>query len=369
MSEKKESAVKKTNAKEKDETAEAVKKRIKKESKNATKAVMDAFMTPLSEGSRAPKPTQEWKDLDKKGKVNYVLGWVFLALCIVYVVLVLNAKNWFGNDNYLAAITDSTLINSDNIYFVRMLSSLYHTLFIVGIAKIIIYVIRFSQRFMNRKGLTISKLVSSAIRYISILVLVFVILAVWGIDTATILASAGIVALIVGLGAQSMIADILGGLAIVFEEQFEVGDIVIVDDFRGTVYEIGLTATKIVDAAGNRKTIKNSQISTSINLSHDVSSVIVDIPVDYDTDLRKVRELVSKALPDIARQVPNLKAPITYLGVQELQDSGICLRFLTKADESDKFGVSRLLNELLFTLFKNAGIQIPYPQIVVSQRK
>ena len=82
---------------------------------------------------------------------------------------------------------------------------------------------------------------------------------------------AGVLALIIGLGSQSLVADILAGIFIVFEGEFQVGDIVIIDGWRGEVKEIGIRTTKLVDVGGNIKIVNNSEIKTIINQTQELS--------------------------------------------------------------------------------------------------
>lgn len=102
-------------------------------------------------------------------------------------------------------------------------------------------------RTFGAKGETVCRLLKSLVKYISVIAMLYFCLALLGIDTATLLASAGILTLIVGLGAQTLVSDILAGLFIIFEGEFQVGDIVTVGDWTGTVVEIGVRTTKIQD--------------------------------------------------------------------------------------------------------------------------
>lgn len=349
------------------QTTKEAKEEVKQTTKEAKEAVLSAFLKPEDPllSQQAPK----WSEMPLRRKAQLIAGWVFLAIEIAYVVNVLMAKQWFGETSTFAAILDSSLVTKENQTLVRLLASLFYILFVGGAAKIITDVLSFAFRHASNKAITIVKLNNSALKYASVLILLFVVLGLWGVDTATILASAGIVALIVGLGAQSFIADIIGGLSIVFEQQFAVGDIVVIDGFRGVVHEIGLTTTSLVDAAGNFKTIKNSQVMTVINLSRQLSVAVVDVHVDYDEDLQFVRSLLEKSLPEISKKIDGIIGQATYLGVEELQDSRVILRIVAHCKEEDKFGVRRELNEAILNLFDENHVNIPFNQMVISSRK
>lgn len=359
---------KKNENAESKQTKPTKKKSFKKTSQEMQQAVVASLLA-KDDGIHAPKSVPDWKDLSKKQKASVLLGWALILLSIVFVMLVIFAPQVFGKNTLLCAITDSSLVTDANRVNVALLSTLFWSVAILGGSGLIRRVMEFCFRHASNKSITIVKLLNSTIKYAAAIALIFVILSIWGVDTATILASAGIVVLIVGLGAQSLIADIIGGLSIVFEQQFEVGDTVVIDDFRGIVTEIGLTATKIIDAAGNNKIIKNSEIASVINLSHDLSLAIVDIPVDYEEDLQAIRALLTKELPAISKKIPTIKGQVAYLGVEELQDSGVLLRFIARCPEQDKFATTRALNEEILTLFQVNDINVPFNQLVISSRK
>ena len=100
--------------------------------------------------------------------------------------------------------------------------------------------------------------------------------ALFGVDTATLLVSAGILSIAISLGAKDMVGDILAGLFIIFEGEFRVGDIVMIGDWRGTVLEIGVRTTKIEDGSKNIKIIRNSNVTDVINMTKRSSYAFCD---------------------------------------------------------------------------------------------
>ena len=139
------------------------------------------------------------------------------------------------------------------------------SLLIICVASVVTMIVQRLLTIMARtfgaKGETVCRLLKSLVKYISVIAMLYFCLALLGIDTATLLASAGILTLIVGLGAQTLVSDILAGLFIIFEGEFQVGDIVTVGDWTGTVVEIGVRTTKIQDGNQNIKVISNSNVS------------------------------------------------------------------------------------------------------------
>jgi small conductance mechanosensitive channel len=148
--------------------------------------------------------------------------------------------------------------------------NILETITIIVFMWILNQALKFLTKLMTRKGHrseTIGDLLISIIRYSSVIIGIFLVLSAWGVETPTLLASAGILGLAISFGAQSLIEDVLSGLFIIFESQFKIGDVIQVGDFRGTVIEIGIRTTKFEDVNGDVKTINNSDIRSTINTS------------------------------------------------------------------------------------------------------
>lgn len=116
---------------------------------------------------------------------------------------------------------------------------------------------------------TISKMLSSILRYVFLVILLLVVLAVLGVNVTSLLAGLGIVTAIVGLAFQDMLKDFIAGIAIIAENQFGVGDTVIAqaDGFKGVVTDIGLKTTEITNDKGEVKIIANHNVDGLINCS------------------------------------------------------------------------------------------------------
>ena len=218
----------------------------------------------------------------------------------------------------------------------------------------------------SSRSRTVAGLLESFLKYAAAIVAVIWGLSILGVDTGAALASLGIVGLILGFGAQSLIEDVITGIFIIVEGQYAIGDIIVLDDFRGTVRRIGVRTTTIEDAGGNLKIVNNSDIRNMQNRSRNISIATTDVGVSYGTDLRQLLALLSEELPKMYE--PNkdvyLAAP-TLLGVQSLGDSSVVLRFAVNCNESNIFAAQRRLNLGLKLLFDDRGVEIPFPQVVV----
>ncbi len=220
------------------------------------------------------------------------------------------------------------------------------------------------------KGKSVLSLVSSAKSYILVVVGFFWVLSAVGVNVSTIFAGVGVVALIVGFGAQSLVEDLVTGLFLVFEDDFNVGDIIEVNGFRGWVRNIGIRTTTVEDVGRNRKIINNSDLRNILNRSSTTSVAWTDISVAYDTDLDVVEEMMKTVLPRIKRRYPGIFIGyIQYAGVQSLDQSGMSLRVVAEVEEQNIYTAPRILNKELKQALDRNGIEIPYPQIVVRSPK
>lgn len=222
----------------------------------------------------------------------------------------------------------------------------------------------------NHRARSVLSIVSSMLKYITAIVILCWGLTILGTNVSTIVASVGILALVIGFSAESLIADVVTGTFMLFENQYNVGDIVEVGGFRGTVTNIGIRTTCITDPGGNVKIVNNSAMQNILNRSDKPSRSISDIGIPYATDLEKLEAWFPKLMTDIYAKYPDImKEPPQYLGVQELADSAVVLRFAVYVDEANIYVGARLLNRELLLGFRKLGVEVPFPQMDVHLDK
>ena len=221
----------------------------------------------------------------------------------------------------------------------------------------------------NVRARTITSMFIGGLKYLAVIAGVVWGLRILGINATAILAGIGIIGLILGFGAQSLIEDVITGLFIIFEGKYSIGDIIVLDDFRGIVRDIGVRTTTIEDAGYNLKVVNNSDIRNFQNRSRNTSLAVCLCSVAYETDLRALEKLLNECLPEMYLDHKNiyLGAP-RYLGVHELADSGVVLKFVVDVKEEDIFAAQRALNRDIRVLFADKGVEIPFPQLDVHQK-
>lgn len=211
-------------------------------------------------------------------------------------------------------------------------------------------------------------LAASLTRFLCVIVGAVWALGILGINLTAIFASLGVVSLIVGFGAQSLIEDAVTGIFIIFEGQYKVGDIIVLDDFRGVVKHIGIRTTTIEDTGGNLKIVNNSDIRNVQNRSRNSSVAVSDLCISYDADIPAVEKVLLETLPKIYEKYNTLYlTPPRYAGVESLGESSVVLRIVADVAEKDFYMGYRTLNRELKIMCDENGIEIPFNQIVVHQ--
>ena len=209
-------------------------------------------------------------------------------------------------------------------------------------------------QMLNSRGKTICRLISNLINYIGILVFIYYSLSYLGVDTNAILASVGVIGIGVSMGARDLIADIFAGVSMIFEGEYQVGDIVNIDGYRGMVQEVGVRSTRLVGRGGNVKVIGNKDIKSVTNLTKMNSWVAVTIKVDVNYALRDAEEIIGNILPQIAAKHPEIISGPFYKGVLSVEMGFAVLSIIAECNEDDYHKVERaLIREVLLALREN----------------
>ena len=178
-------------------------------------------------------------------------------------------------------------------------------------------------------------------------------------------ASIGGVAL--GLGAQSLIKDLINGFFILFENQFGVGDYITIGNFSGIVSSISIRTTIIKDFNGDIHCITNGSILEVTNHSRSDSSFIVDVNIAYKEDIDNAISVIEKTCEEFKKEnEKDIKEPINVLGVVALGASGVTIRVLGKAKPLRQWDMERELRKLIKVTLDKNNIEIPFPTNMIN---
>ncbi len=218
-----------------------------------------------------------------------------------------------------------------------------------------------SQRRRARAEAIASLLRSTTTAFIAA-VGVLLVLAQLNIDITPLLASAGVIGVALGFGAQSLVKDYLSGIFLILEDQYGVGDVVDLGPVVGTVEDVTLRTTRVRDMSGVVWYVRNGEVLRVANRSQGWTLAIVDVTVAYNDDLDQVRSLVEAVADDMDAdpQYDNklLGKPI-FAGVESMSSDTVTVRVTAKAAPEQQVNVTRIIRERLKLTFDRAGIGMP----------
>ena len=222
---------------------------------------------------------------------------------------------------------------------------------------------KFNIKFNEKRSETLHKLVKSAVRYTIYFIAFFQILAVLGVNTTSIVASAGIASVAIGFGAQSLVKDIISGFFIILEGQFDVGDNVKIYNQAafiagGYVMSLGLRSTKIRSKDGEVYFIPNGTINQVVNYSLMYNLALVELPIKIDESIEKIEERVNKVIGKANNSkeyhellYKNDKLHIDY--IEKIADNVVTIHVIGKAKVGKKQDVETMLKRDFYKEFKS----------------
>ncbi len=201
---------------------------------------------------------------------------------------------------------------------------------------------------------------------------VLMLLGTFGIDITPLLASAGVAGLAISLGAQSMIKDLIGGVLVIVENQYAVGDVITVGSVSGEVERITLRTTQVRARNGDLHIVPNGEVRILANRTRDWSRVLVEVGVAYEENLDHALDVLRSSAQAFS-QAPAFKAsllePPQVLGPVSLGDSAAILRVEVKTQPGMQWEVERGLHKFILEACDREGIVLPYPRQEVWVRR
>jgi small conductance mechanosensitive channel len=265
-------------------------------------------------------------------------------------------KDDLGNINFLGKIGISILIFL-SVYF---------------ITKIVNKVI--DKTILNRKSLstiestnriiTMTQTIKRIVKYVLLFFALVISLDMFGVNTASLIATLGIGGFALTFGAQSLVKDMITGFFILIENQYSVGDYVQIGSKEGIVEELGIRITKIRDFTGELHIIPNGSITEVTNKTRGQMRALVKVGVSYEDDLDHVFSVLNRIADELKNDENIIEGP-TVLGVTQLANSSVEISIVAKTVPLQQWAVERNLRKRIKEEFEKEGIEIPYQKIVV----
>jgi small conductance mechanosensitive channel len=218
-----------------------------------------------------------------------------------------------------------------------------------------------------QRARTLGPLMKSVARYGLAFVALVVVLNEVGVDIQALLLSAGVLGLAVGLGAQTLIKDVITGFFILFEGLVAVGDVIEVGPHTGTVEVIGLRVTKLRTLNGAQRVIPNGELTQFANFNRGWARAVVDVAVGYETDVRRALQVLERVGQEWARETRAALEPPQAQGIIRFGEADLTLRLMVKVEAPRRFDAEVELRRRIKEAFEREGI--PFPRQVVYLRE
>jgi moderate conductance mechanosensitive channel len=224
----------------------------------------------------------------------------------------------------------------------------------------------------QQRAQTMGSLLKSITTGVIASIIVFMVVAQLGYNIAPLIASAGIIGVALGFGAQSLVKDFISGIFMILEDQYGVGDVVDLQGFAsGTVEAVGLRVTRLRDVNGTVWYVRNGEILAVGNMSQNWARTVLDIRVAFTENLERVRQI----LKDVAHEVwedpeyrPDILEEPEVWGVERWDPDAVVMRVVLKTAPMQQWSVAREMRERIKDRFDVEGVEIPFAQRVVWHR-
>ena len=201
---------------------------------------------------------------------------------------------------------------------------------------------------------------------------VIAVLNLFNVNVGALLTGAGLLGIVIGFGAQNTVKDFLSGMFIILENQYRVGDIVTIGTISGMVEGISIRLTKLRDLDGTLHFIPNGAVNIVSNLTFGYANVNINIGVGYDSDIKKVENVINKVGEELASDnewKKSIMEPIQFLRVDSFDDSAVTVKALGKVMPATQWDVAGEFRKRVKVAFDKNGIVIPFPQRVIHQAR
>jgi small conductance mechanosensitive channel len=214
----------------------------------------------------------------------------------------------------------------------------------------------------RQRAMTIGSVLKSMATFLVYGLAFILVLGELGINLGPIIASAGIIGVAIGFGAQNLVKDFLSGIFMMVEDQYGVGDVVDVGEASGTVESVGLRITTLRDVKGTVWYVRNGEVLRVGNSSQGFAVALVDVPLGYTADVERAAAVLAAAASTATESdalKDNILEPPEMLGVESVTPEGLQLRLTVKVRPGKQWAVQRALRAQLLAALEEAGFDPP----------
>jgi moderate conductance mechanosensitive channel len=216
----------------------------------------------------------------------------------------------------------------------------------------------------RQRAKTIGSVLKSGVSVVILTWFLLSVLAVVGVNVTPFIASAGIVGVALGFGAQNLVRDFLSGIFMLLEDQYGVGDVVDLGEAIGTVESVGLRVTTIRDINGTVWYCRNGEVLRVGNMSQGFAVAVLDLPVAHTANIDEACAVAEKTTLDVVSSgafEEDLLGDPEMLGVNAVSADTVTIRITLKTRPGRQWAIQRRLHQDILQAFEKAGVKAPYP--------
>lgn len=214
---------------------------------------------------------------------------------------------------------------------------------------------------------TIIRLIGNVLKVLIFFIAITIILDLFGVNTTSIIATAGIGSIAIGFGAQSLVKDAITGLFILIENQYVIGDYIEIEPFSGIVEDFSIRLTKLRDLNGDLHIIPNGQIAAITNMSRGYRNTHLRFSVSFNTDVIQLMNKLNESFEPLKNNDKIISGP-NVMGISSVKDTGIEIQVTFSTSSLDQWEISRLINKKVEETFVELNVVPPAGAIRFIER-
>ena len=296
--------------------------------------VSNEMQNAFSPLARLKSLRENWPKMNAEQKLGKIISEIAVILAAVITVILIFRTEIYGPNSVLSFILERNWPRGINPFSISASMILFVEAFVA--ITILRTILNLLAGVLSPRAQTLCHLVRSCIEYGGAIAVMYIALGFLGVDVRALSASVGFLALIVGFGAKSLITDIVAGMFIIFEKEFQVGDIVEINGYRGMVKEIGLRTTKVVSWDKNVKIINNHDISNVVNMTMRNSFAVVSFTIPVTVPIQELEEIFRSELPKLCDKYPQIIGVPYFAGALSFSGSRMKCRVSAEVKELER---------------------------------
>lgn len=286
---------------------------------------------------------EEYVNNDSKSPlVIFVNGYAnFVTVLSVFALYTAYTKKWYAFTFVFGGLW------SRGINLFSLWAAMFYACFTLTVAIAVRRLIKDAQKRTSFRNVTVFKLLDSLLTYSTFIVLLIGVLYMFGVDTKALLASAGVVSIAVGMGAQTMIQDMIAGLFLAIEDSIHLGDVISVGEVTGRVTDMGIRTTTVTDENQNVMIINNSNISDVMNMSKIKTLCNIELTLDRSVSMTLTERIVKNAINEVSEEIADLNGSLKMEGFIGISNESFTVRLSFYCNEEVREDVTNQVSDLM----------------------